>query len=147
MAYGVNRRFSSCPICGMPKMGCPHRMRGGRQPSVPIGYVPPKVAAKIDAIRRRRPQPLRSSTPTTPTTGRGKLERFIVDQMSVAEINSLLILIARSRGATFNAKKNPRPYVRPFLDQHVDDATAGTYLRALQDRKRAGKPLIQRPIH
>jgi len=65
--------------------------------------------------------------------------------MKAAEINRLLILLARDRGSSYKPKANPRPDVREAI-RRLTIPTRRVYLEELQRRKRAGEKLVQQRI-
>lgn len=69
----------------------------------------------------------------------------MLENMTAAEINRLLILLARDRGSSYKPKANPRPDVREAI-RRIIPTTRRVYLDELRRRRRAGEKLVQQRI-
>lgn len=75
-----------------------------------------------------------------------ELAQFVLQNMSVPEVNAFLSLLARDRGASYTAKSNPGPDVFTTIRRHLRPRTSRLYLAELRRRKGSGEPLVQRSI-
>jgi hypothetical protein len=89
------------------------------------------------------PRPATKPPPVNRNEGE-ELAQFVLQNMSIPDINRFLGLLAHERGVSYKENANPGPDVFTTIRRHINSRTARLYLAELTRRKQFGESLVQR---